>query len=65
MEDKFNEIKGFIDESIELLNTDFSTFPAEDQLLLMCYYVQFINKIKPIYVKNMAKDPKQTFLFKM
>lgn len=65
MVDENNKITGFFEEAIEMLQTDISTFPEEDQFLIAFHYAQFINKIKPIYAKNMAKDPKQTFLFKM
>lgn len=65
MADENNKLNSFFEEAVEMLQTDLSTFPEEDQLLIAFHYAQFINKIKPIYAKNMAKDPKQTFLFKM
>lgn len=65
MADENNGLSSFFEEANELLQMDISTFPEEDQLLLALYFTQFIKQIKPICVKNMAKDPKQTFLFKM
>lgn len=61
-----NNIEAYIEESAKLLSTDISEFEAEDQMLLLMYYMEFISKIKPIYLRNMAKDPKATnFLFKL
>ena len=61
-----NNIEAYIEESAKLLNTDISEFQAEDQILLLTYYMEFISKIRPIYLRNIAKDPKSTnFLFKL
>ena len=61
-----NNIETYIDESAKLLSTDMSEFPTEDQILLLTYYMEFISKVKPIYLRNLAKDPKATnFLFKL
>ena len=55
-----NNLEAYIDESAKLLSTDISEFPAEDQILLLTYYMEFISKVKPIYLRNLAKDPKVT-----
>ena len=61
-----NNIEAYIEESAKLLSTDISEFQAEDQILLLTYYMEFISKVKPIYLRNLAKDPKATnFLFKL
>lgn len=61
-----NNLEAYIDESAKLLSTDISEFPAEDQILLLTYYMEFISKIRPIYLRNITKDPKSTnFLFKL
>lgn len=61
-----NNIEAYIEESSKLLSSDISEFPAEDQILLLTYYMEFISKVKPIYLRNLAKDPKATnFLFKL
>ena len=61
-----NNIEAYIEESAKLLSTDISEFQAEDQILLLTYYMEFISKIRPIYLRNIAKDPKSTdFLFKL
>ena len=61
-----NNIEAYIEESTKLLSTDISEFKAEDQILLLTYYMEFISKIRPIYLRNIAKDPKSTnFLFKL
>ena len=61
-----NNIEAYIEESAKLLSTDISEFKAEDQILLLTYYIEFISKIKPIYLRNIAKDTKSIdFLFKL
>ena len=61
-----NNIEAYIEESAKLLSTDISEFQAEDQILLLTYYMEFISKVKPIYLRNLDKDPKATnFLFKL
>ena len=61
-----NNIEAYLEESSKLLSTDISEFQAEDQILLLTYYMEFISKVKPIYLRNLAKDPKATnFLFKL
>ena len=61
-----NNIETYIDESAKLLSTDMSEFPAEDQALLLLYYMEFISKVKPIYLRKLGKDPRATnFLFKL
>ena len=61
-----NNIEAYIEESSKLLSSDISEFSAEDQILLLTYYMEFISKVKPIYLRNIAKDPNTTnFLFKL
>ena len=61
-----NNIEAYIEESAKLLSTDISEFQAEDQILLLTYYMEFISKIRPIYLRNIAKDSKsKNFLFKL
>ena len=44
-----------MEECIKMFNSvDPSGFPMEDQLMLVLAYKQFINVIKPIYVRNLA-----------
>lgn len=47
-------------------DVDITTFDLLDQLLCLTAYTEFVEKVKPIYLKYAAKDPEITnFIFKL
>lgn len=56
-----------MNEFIKLMNeVDPNSFSLEEQMYCGLAMVEFMNKVKPIYMKHAAKDPEATtFLFKM
>lgn len=56
-----------MDEFIKLTKeVDPNAFSLEDQLYCCLAMTEFMNKVKPVYLKYAAKDPEATtFLFKM
>ncbi len=61
----FLEFDQFVKEAEEMSKIDISTFPIMDQMRIALAYQEYIETVKPIYAKNLAKEPGSTFLFKM
>lgn len=58
-QDDIVELTRLLDES------DISTWPMEDQLAISAAYLTMVSTIKPIVLRNVSKDKKTTFLFKI
>lgn len=65
MDLSFSEFDQIMKEGEEISKIDLSTFPMIDQLRIFLAYKDYIETIKPIYAKNLSKEPGSTFLFKM
>lgn len=61
-----NDIGRITEEFEQFANIDISTFSPVDQMHIMTAYIEMIQKVRPIYIKNLAKNPSSdTFLFKL
>lgn len=65
MSSDFTDFDRLMKESDDLSKIDISTFPIMDQMRIALAFQEYIETIKPIYAKNLAKEPGSTFLFKM
>lgn len=61
----FTDFDRLTKEAEDLSKIDISTFPILDQMRIALAFQDYVETIKPIYAKNLAKEPGSTFLFKM
>lgn len=63
MKAKLEEMNEFADLMKDM---DISSFSLMDQMYLGCAYMEFVEKVKPIYLKYAAKNSEITnFIFKL
>lgn len=56
----------YIVELMRLLDeSDITTWPMEDQLMISAAYLAMVSTVAPIVLRNASKDKKATFLFKI
>lgn len=56
----------YIVELMRLLDeSDITTWPMEDQLMISAAYLAMVSTVEPIVLRNASKDKKATFLFKI